>query len=257
MRILFLIVFIINILSSYAQNKNKVLQIKNSDNMPLGWVTGIYCNKEEKEIVSTLSDIDGNIFLRDNYEKLSLRLIGYKDLVISLNELVQNTTSVVLEAERYPTPTLIINKAKLKYNIDYSDYVGKITVKRIDLYEVSSDTTYFDDGTFGFEITDSLKVNYNCKIAIPNKWDKDYKSFYKLLWNRFTSNNLDILFPKDKVFIEFQISKTGEMIVESINGLQGNSKNWLISYLESWKWQPSDLYAKKVDTKHKMLIVLE
>lgn len=256
MKGIFTVIIVLNVLSSSAQTKGRVLRINDSNNSPLGWVTGIYLNKKGKEIVSARSNIEGNIFLSGNYEKLSLRLIGYKDLVVNLNELTQDTTSVTLEAERYQTPTLIINKATLKHDIDYSDYVGEIIVKRIDAYEVSSDTTYFDDGTIDYEITDSLRINHSCKIAIPNKWDSDYKNFYKLLSNKLVTNSLATL-SGDKASVDFQISKTGEMIIESINGFQGNSENWLISYLESWKWQPSDLYGKKVDTKHKMLILIK
>ena len=149
-----------------------------------------------------------------------------------------------------------MHKATLKYEIDYSCYVDKITVKKIDAYEVSSDTTYLNDGTYAFEVTDSLTITYDCKLAIPNKSDTDYKIFYKLLSTKLASNNLSI-FAKNQASLEFQISRTGEMTVESIDGFQSNAENWLISYLESWKWEPSDLFDKKVDTKHKMLILLK
>ena len=70
----------------------------------------MYYNKEGKGIISTRSDIDGNIFLLDDFKNLSLILIGYKNLILNSSALKLDSNTVALETERYPTPTLIINK---------------------------------------------------------------------------------------------------------------------------------------------------
>ena len=250
------IILIINVLSLVAQNNTRILEIRDSEGNPLIGVTGMYYDKDNMEIISTLSDLEGRIFLRNDYFMLSLKLIGFKDTVINNIVLDLDTNKVILKSIRYHSPRLLIDKSTLKYHIDYSEFIDKITVRRIEYDEnCPTDTVFFEDGTYDFEICDTLKFDYDCKTAFI-QYDEKYEKFYKWIVDKLESVIFN--YPTiDDISVDFNIDRKGQMNIESLSGLPEEYLEKFSYYLKSFKWKPADLYGKSITTKYKMMIILD
>jgi len=238
-----------------GQTSEKLLILKDSMNNALIGATIIYSDSNGNDIITSRSDLDGRVFLRKEYKRFSVWLIGFQKTTLNSNDLKNDTNELVLKSVRYDCPDLEIKKDGT-FIIDSTDYIDKFVDKEI-YYEDNCpvDTIKNNDGsiTIEAEICDTIRIQIDCKTATPKIGFIHYYERIAETISRLRDGNC---FDSRLLVVYFSVNRLGEMKISNLIGVKKDFNEMFANKIMD-SWTPAKMWGRSIKTDYRMRIKIE
>lgn len=238
-----------------GQTTKRLLILKDSVNNPLIGATITYFDSADKEIVSGCSDANGIVYLINDYNSLSVWLIGFQKVLFHSTEFKNDKNVKILKSVTYDCPNLIIRDDGTA-SIDSNNYIDKFVDKRILVIEdFRTDTIKNDYGstTIKKPIPDTLRGQMDCKIATPKV---GFIHYYGKISQTISLSKQDNCFDSRLLVVYFSVNWLGEMKISNLIGVKNGFKEMFANKIMDI-WIPAKMWDIPINTNYRMRIKIE